>query len=317
MTNRAKLTGSCIKQRRTKVGVDNMRSPSPPPSPARGEGDIGIHMNLLFWKEKALRTIWRVEKAGRTSFLVGTAHFSPYSFKKSLTRLIQEVETVLFEGPLDEESMARVVQYGQQGGGSPCLYKALQPAAIQEINRLLSSQSEVSATAGSYLEMFRPTVSDPLEELARGIRPWMAFFTIWSAFLNWKHSMDMEAFHIARKLGKEIQYLETIDDQLVALDGIPFERLVNYLNHIKNWNAHKEVFKKAFLQGDINQFFSMTGEFPTRCESILAKRDPVFFKGIQTSFEQGRTVAFVGVAHVPGIRKLFLDEGYQVAQDAS
>jgi uncharacterized protein YbaP (TraB family) len=269
-------------------------------------------MNLFWWKEKPLRTVWKVEKVERISFLVGTAHFSPYSFKKSLTKLIQGVETVLFEGPLDEESMARVVQYGQQGENTPSLYKALQPEAIKEINRQLGTQSGASTTAGSYLEILRPTASDLLEGLTRGVRPWMTFFTIWSAFLNWKHSMDMEAFHIARKLGKKIEYLET-----AALDGIPFERIVNYLNHIKNWRVHKEVFKKAFLEGDIRQFFSMTGEFPTRCESILTKRDPIFFKGIQAAFKEGRTVAFVGVAHIPGIRKLFLEEGYQVTQEES
>jgi len=272
-------------------------------------------MNLFWWKEKLLKTIWKVEKAGRISFLVGTAHFSPYSFKKSLTKLIRGAQTVLFEGPLDEESMARVVQYGQQGEEAPLLYKALQPTAIKEINRQLGTQASASITAGSYLEILRPTASDPLEELTRGARPWMTFFTIWSAFLNWKHSMDMEAFHIAQKLGKKIQYLETIEDQLAALDGIPFERIVNYLNHIRNWRVHKEVFKKAFLEGDIQQFFSMTGEFPTRCESILTKRDPIFFKRIQTSFNEGRTVAFVGVAHIPAIRKLFLEEGYQVTQE--
>ncbi len=274
-------------------------------------------MNIFFWKEKPLRTIWNVEKAGRISFLVGTAHFSPYHFKKSLTRLIQDVETVLFEGPLDEESMARVVQYGRQGENAPSLYKSLQPAAIEEINRRLSAHPGDSSRADSYLDMLRVTASDPLEELVRGVRPWMTFFTIWSAFLNWRYSMDMEAFHIARKLGKKIRYLETIEDQLAALDGIPFERIVNYLNHIKSWKVHKELFTKAFLEGDIKQFYSMTGEFPTRCESILTKRDPIFFKGIQTSFNEGMAVAFVGVAHIPGIRKFFLEEGYQVTQDAS
>jgi uncharacterized protein YbaP (TraB family) len=274
-------------------------------------------MNLFWWKEKPLRTVWRVEKAGSVSFVVGTAHFSPYRFEKALTKLIQTAEIVLFEGPLDQESMARVVQYGQQGENTPSLYKALQPAAIKEINRQLGTQSGASTTAGSYLEILRPTVSDPLEELTRGVRPWMTFFTVWSAFLNWKHSMDVEAFHVAQKLGKKIGYLETIEDQLAALDGIPFERIVNYLNHIKNWRVHREVFKKAFLEGDIQQFFSMTGEFPTRCESILAKRDPVFFKGIQASSKEGRTVAFVGVAHIPGVRKLFLEEGYQVTQEES
>jgi uncharacterized protein YbaP (TraB family) len=145
----------------------------------------------------------------------------------------------------------------------------------------------------------------------------MTFFIIWSAFLNWKHSMDVEAFHIAQKFGKKIDYLETIEDQLAALDGIPFERIVNYLNHIRNWRVHKEVFTKAFLEGNIRQFFSMTGEFPTRCESIIAKRDPIFFKNMKVFFEKGKTAAFVGVAHIPGIRQLFLDEGYRVIQEES
>ena len=273
-------------------------------------------MNLFWWKEKPLRTVWRVEKDGHTSYLVGTAHFSPYRFKKTLIKLIQGIETVLFEGPLDEESMARVVQYGQKGENTPSLYKALHPDVIVEINKFLSARSNLQTTAVPYLDLIHPTTSDFLEIHTRGRPvPWMTFFTIWSAFLNWKHSMDLEAFHIAQKLKKKIEYLETIEDQLTALDGIPFERIVNYLNHIKNWRVHKEVFTKAFLEGDIQQFFSMTGEFPTRCESIIAKRDPIFFKRMKVFFEEGKTAAFVGVAHIPGIRDMFLNEGYQVTQE--
>ena len=272
-------------------------------------------MNLFWWKEKQLRTVWKVEKERHPSFLVGTAHFSPYSFEKSLTKLIQDVDTILFEGPLDQESMVKVVQYGQRGENAPSLYDALDPEAIKEINRQLSVPAGPSTTAGSYLDLIQPTASDLLERLTRGVRPWMAFFTIWSAFLNWKHSMDVEAFHIAQKLGKKIEYLETIEDQLAALDGIPFERMVNYLNKIRHWDAHKKVFMKAFLEGDIKKFFSMTGEFPTRCESIIVKRDPIFFKGMKLFFENGKTAAFVGVAHIPGIQKMFLDEGYRVIQE--
>ncbi len=272
-------------------------------------------MNLFGWKEKHLRTVWRVEKERDASFLVGTAHFSPYRFKKSLTKLIQAVDSVLFEGPLDQESMARVVQYGQKGENTPSLCEALDPEAIKEINRHLGVPSGPSTTAGSYLDLVQPTSSGPMERLARGVRPWMAFLTIWSAFLNWKHSIDMEAFHIAQRLGKKIQYLETIEDQLAALDGIPFERIVKYLNDIKHWAGHKEVFMRAFLEGDIQKFFSMTGEFPTRCESIIAKRDPIFFERMKVHFEESKTAAFVGVAHVPGIQKMFLAEGYRVVQE--
>jgi uncharacterized protein YbaP (TraB family) len=272
-------------------------------------------MNLFPWKEKRLRTVWRVEKNGKVSFLVGTAHFSPYSFRKALTGLVQGSETVLFEGPLDQESMAQVVRYGRQGEDSRSLSDALDPAVAKEINRKLGALQGPTPAAGSYLDLIYPTTPDFLEVHTRGVRPWMAFFTIWSAFLSWKHSMDVEAFRIAQKLGKKIEYLETIEDQLTALDGIPFDSIVNYLNHIEIWNVHKELFMKAFLEGDLQKFSSMTGEFPTRCESIIGKRDPIFFRGIKASFEKRQTTAFVGVGHIPGIRKMFLDEGYRATQE--
>jgi hypothetical protein len=271
-------------------------------------------MNLFPWKEKRLRTVWRVEKRGQISSLVGTAHFSPISFRKALTRLVQGSETILFEGPLDQESMAGVAQYGCRGEGTPSVYDALDPAVIREINRQLADRSGPATTVGTYLDLILKP-SGFLEEHARGVRPWMAFFATWSAFLNWKHSMDVEAFHIARKLGKQIGYLETIEDQLNALDGIPFDRIVNYFNNFNQWSGYRERFSQIFLEGNLQNYISVTGEFPTRCASIIGNRDPIFFRGIKTSFEKGRTTAFVGVGHIPGIRKMFLDEGYHITQE--
>ncbi len=274
-------------------------------------------MSILWWKEKPLKTVWKLEKRGQASFLVGTAHFSPYSFKKALTKLIQSVDTVLFEGPLDQESMARVAEYGRQGENTPSVYEALDPAAIKTINRKLSSQAASRTIARSYLQVIHGESSNFLEAHTRGLRPWMVFLSLWSTLLNWKYSMDMEAFHIANKLGKKIQFLETLEDQLVALDGIPFERITNYLNHVDKWEMHKDLFVKAFLKGEVEKFISMTGEFPTRCESIIQNRDPIFFERMKSFFNAGKAVAFVGVGHIPGIMKMFLDEGYQVTQEVS
>ena len=273
-------------------------------------------MNLFPWKEKPLRTVWKVGKNGKGSFLVGTAHFSPISFRKALTRLVQGSQTILFEGPLDQESMAGVARYGSRGEDTPSVYDAIEPAVIREINRQLADRSGRATTAGSFLDLINVKPSGFLEEHARGVRPWMAFFATWSAFLNYEHSMDVEAFHIALKLGKEINYLETITDQLEALDGIPFDRIVNYFNQFEHWSVHRERFAKIFLEGKLQTYLSVTGEFPTRCESIIGKRDPLFFKGMRESFEKRQTTAFVGVGHVPGILKLFLAEGYRVTQES-
>ncbi len=274
-------------------------------------------MSLFWWKEKRLRTVWRIEKGGRISFLVGTAHFSPYRFRRALTKLIQSADTILFEGPLDQESMVQVVQYGRQGEHSPSVYEALDPQAIEELNKQLVTRLNPPTTAGTYLELIHSKASNYLESYTVGVRPWMAFLTVWSTLLNWEHSMDMEAFVIAQKLGKKIQFLETIEDQLAALDGIPFDRIVHYLNHAEKWKSHRDLFLKAFLEGEVEKFISLTGEFPTRCESIIQKRDPLFFKGMKPFFNEGKAVAFVGVGHIPGIIQMFQGEGYNVHQEIS
>ena len=274
-------------------------------------------MNLFPWQEKKLKTVWQVEKNGRRGILVGTAHFSPYSFEKSLRRFMQGAENVLFEGPLDQESMTEVTRYGSQGEGSPSLYDILDPAVIEGIEGLLAPRFQQCSTAGSYLNLLVAKPTGFLETHARGVRPWLAFFTTWTAFLNWRHSMDVEAYQIAGKLGKAIGYLETIPDQLKALDGIPVERIIRYFNQYERWPSHREFFSRLYLAGELDDYLSVTGEFPTRCEAIIGRRDPIFFEGIRTAFEKGPTTAFVGVGHVPGLQKLFLADGYSVTQGES
>jgi len=80
--------------------------------------------------------IWKIEKSGRISFLVGTSHFFPYSFRASLTRLLQQAKTALFEGPLDEESMKKVVDAGLHGGDD-CLLRELDEGTRERISSAL------------------------------------------------------------------------------------------------------------------------------------------------------------------------------------
>jgi uncharacterized protein YbaP (TraB family) len=137
----------------------------------------------------------------------------------------------------------------------------------------------------------------------------MAFFSLWSSYLNWHHSIDMEAFHIAQRLGKKIHFLETVEEQLVALDGIPFDRIVEYVNRFQHWKSYKEQFLRDFLEGDLERLMSRTTKFPTRCESILGLRDERFFERMKPFFEKGSAIAFFGLSHIPAIKKMFINEG--------
>ncbi len=256
---------------------------------------------------------WKVEKNGRRSYLAGTAHFFPYSFARSLTKLLQPVETIIFEGPLDEESMKQIAEHGRQGENSPSLAEALEAGVIKEINKQLSRRLDHQSGSDLYL-LLQPPRPNYFELYTHGLRPWMAFFSIWSTYLNWQYSVDMEAFRIARRLGKNIHFLETIDEQLAVLDGIPFERIVSYLNDVKNWKSYTDRYVSFFLAGNIQDLMALTNRFASRGPTVISQRDIILFQRMKTIFEEEDAVAFVGFPHLPGVNRLFLDQGYSVSQ---
>ena len=82
--------------------------------------------------------IWEVEKDGSKSQLVGTAHFFPHSFRASLTRCLENARIAMFEGPLDSENMAKVVNSGLDPQSSYHLFDDLDRKIIDKITRELA-----------------------------------------------------------------------------------------------------------------------------------------------------------------------------------
>jgi uncharacterized protein YbaP (TraB family) len=271
-------------------------------------------MNLRFWSdEKPLRMVWRVEKQGRASHLVGTAHFFPYSFRRPLTRLIRNATTVMFEGPLDEASLARIAEYGRQGGSAPTWIEAVTPESIHAIERLLRDRLD-KQKGGAWLLSLVQHKPVYLEAFTRGVRPWAAFFSIWQTCLGWNHSVDLEGYRIAYRLGRPIRFLETIDEQLSVLDNIPLDHFVQHLNNVNHWDAYRNEYVKSFLDGDLAAMMALTAPFATRTAVVVGARDQVLFDRMQPILEREDALAFIGFPHVPGVTRLLLDDGYSVKQ---
>ena len=275
----------------------------------------------LLTTEKKLRMMWKVEKDGKASYLVGAAHFFPYSFKKSLSPYINNAETVLLEGPLDEANMNKVIEQGTGGNenNNSSLNGLLDDNAINQINRL-----EYILPSPSYYGTFMMTYggqsrNDTLYKQVKDKRPWMAFFSIWFYFRarnGWRYTMDVDALKIAKEKGKEVHFLEKIDEQIEALNGIPVERIVNFLKITNKWDKYGRRYVKYYLKGDIKGLLSGANDFPTYCDSIIDKRDPVLYKRMKPFLEKGNTLALVGVTHINGIREMLVKDGYTVNEMA-
>ena len=268
-------------------------------------------------KEQRLTMVWEVRRGERVSFLAGTVHFFPYSFRRSLKSLMSRVDRVAVEGPLDDASMARVVDHGTHGNPR-LLLDALDGETVEKIERLMGCSGKPGSVAKSPLVLLvnqRPPQT--LTERLEGMRPWMAFFQIWQHFIRprgWTYSMDLDAYRVAGKLGKKIVFLESIEEHLEALDGIPLERIVSFLKGVDQWESHLEQHVSYYLRGDLDQSPFMTLGFPTRCASVLDKRDPILLERLLPLLEKGKSFILVGIPHVRAIKPLLIQKGYEVRQ---
>jgi uncharacterized protein YbaP (TraB family) len=263
--------------------------------------------------------VWKIEGGGKSSYLAGTAHFFPYSFKKSLTKLIAKAETILLDGPLDEQNMELVRQHGLCETTDQSFFDRLDDDTIKRINREFENEtSNPDSALLACVKIFKTRASKHLHPELEGLKPWVVFFKVWMHYLRnrgWKYSVDMEAYEIAKKLGKNICFLETIEEQVYAMEGIPLECIAMFFKKIESWEQYAKKRSGHYLTGDHEAMMSLViTDHPVRFNPIIDKRDPVMFERMRPCLEKGSTVAFVGTSHIRGIKKLLEESGFIVTK---
>jgi len=264
--------------------------------------------------EKELKMIWQVVKNHKISYLVGTAHFFPYSFKTSLQGCLENADTVMFEGPLDSDNMARIVNRGIDNQSSYHIFDDLDRQCIDRITRELEPQCRGHNTF-FILNLRKFKVENPLYDMVRGMKPWLAFFTIWSNYLKkngWEYSVDLEGYALAEGLGKQIVFLETIEEQIAVLENLARDRIIDFLKRVDQWHELAQEYVRGYLAGDLEQIKSKGLRFPSRHHTVIDNRDEIFYERMLEYLEQGDAVAFVGAPHVPGVSRLLRQAGYQI-----
>jgi TraB family protein len=259
--------------------------------------------------------VWEVERRGERSrphsTLIGAAHFFPRHFRRDLRRLIGEARVVLLEGPLDEAATRKVLEAGRGLGGL-----GLYEVAKGRINARLGIYSAPLDVHGIVRDLIFGRQEEWLEQELRALKPWAAFFGIWTrwrARQGWDHKFDLDAANIAAKLGKETRYLETIEEQIAALEAVPVERFARFLA-AGDWMAYNEGYERHYLAGDLEGLAATAQGFPTYCEPIVGRRDAVLAERMASELEAGGACVIVGVAHCPGVIDRLTQAGYALAQ---
>ena len=251
---------------------------------------------------------WEVERHGRRSTVVGAAHFFPRNYRRDLDRLFVPARVVVLEGPLDEAATRKVLAAGKGTGGDQ-LYKAT-PDLIRARLGLFETPLDVHQLLKS---LVFGRQEQWLEEELRGLKPWAAFFGLWTRFRarqGWTHSMDLEAARIAAELGKPVVYLEAIEEQIAALDAVPLKRIVRFMH--EDWAAYCRSYERHYLAGELDALVANAQRFPTYCEPIIEARDPRLAERMQPELERGDACVVIGVAHCKGVLGQLKREGYAV-----
>jgi len=258
--------------------------------------------------------IWQAQKNGRISHLVGTAHFFPYSFRNSLQRYVESARVVMFEGPLDDDNMARVREAGIDKENSYHIFNELDDKTIASITDALVPLCR--ARHSSYLVTFSKfDLKDTVYEMVKDMRPWLAFFTLWSGYLKrlgWKYSVDLEGYQIAMELGKKIVFLETIEEQIEVLQNIAHDNIIFFLSQVDRWKDFAREYVECYLDGDLEKLKFTRVRFPSRHHSVINERDKIFHQRMRAELEKGQVLAFLGAPHLRGMSRLLVEDGYQV-----
>lgn len=262
--------------------------------------------------QRRFAMVWEIEKNGRRSWIGGTAHFFCYSFENSFRELFEEVDTVLFEGPLDRESLAHVSSIGRTP--SPESKRVVDFLTEEEI-RLL--ERVVRGPTGFWARVlgFEQHPLADVRNLLSQTCPWMAFFSLWTGFLarrGWTQSVDLEAWHLALEMGKAVRCMESIPEQIETLESIPIPRIVDFLRRCREWDRYIKANVRAYLKGDVDNMFGTSTEFPTRTELVIRRRDARFLERMLPFIEEGGCAVLVGSAHMINLRGMLAGAGFSV-----
>jgi uncharacterized protein YbaP (TraB family) len=165
------------------------------------------------------------------------------------------------------------------------------------------------------LDFCKAGFKDTVYDLVKGMKPWLAFFTLWSTYLKrngWKYSVDMEGFSVATELGKKIVFLETIEEQIKVLENISSEKIMVFLKQADRWEVFADDYVKSYLKGDLDKLRLSGVRFPSRHYTVINHRDKIFYERMRNELELGKVVAFLGAPHLKGMSHLLLADGYQV-----
>jgi uncharacterized protein YbaP (TraB family) len=258
-----------------------------------------------------------VERDGRVSHVLGTIHLG-FGFEEVLTRdarqRFERSKQVITETDVGADSATRLMQAALLPPDQS-LQNMLDAETWQKLQARLGSQ--VPYAVLTHLRPWLPAVLLGMVDLKHALdqlRPGKS-----------GHMMDIELTQLARRSGKRLGYLESVDEQIAVFDAISTEEQLAELGHALTSEsaAQSRALIEAFASGseqalssalfDVEQIARTPGFY----DVVLFKRNAHWLPTIEAALAQGDAFVAVGAAHLLGERGLlaeFQKRGYAVTR---
>lgn len=282
----------------------------PPPRPA-------LDFMQLKAQARDRGMLWRLEKAGRVSWLYGTLHANRAEWAVPgpvVTQALQGSDTLAVELDLTDASVLQALLLGSMDPVR--VARVLDPARTDRILR----QSLKSCVPGALLQPLRPLLQVTTLAISEAARE--GFYA--------ELGVDLMLVSMARAAGKPVRSLETVQQQLDALtpasEQDERELVDKALQDIEAGRAGPQLqgLARVWAEGDE----AALANYPAWCDCtqtpaerrLLARindeRNPAIADKIAAMHESGeRVFAAVGMLHMAGGRplpQLLREHGFSV-----
>ena len=249
--------------------------------------------------------LWRVRDGDSTVYIFGSLHILPQSFKwraPEIEAAIASSDVFVFEVPVDDKANTRQKEFIVKNGLLP------RGASLRKVlNRIeYETYSRILLGAGLKPEHFTR------------YRPWLAAVIVGLAYVHRRDlatlsGADDEIIEQAQSGGKELRYLETVDDQMKLLvmgdDLAQIRALKRQLVSLPKAALHTDDLLQTWARGDAERFATMIEQdFAGHVEAqdlLISNRNRAWVPSVAELLGSGKTaMVTVGAAHVGGANGL-------------
>ena len=284
---------------------------------------LWIPLNLAYAQQnsngKAKKNfLWSAEKGKSTIYLLGSIHLLPSELEaldKAIEASYSDATIIVFETDIDGLSdpafEAKVASLGLLPEG-----QTLEQHLSQQTYALLQQKA---GEFGLQVEIFNQ------------VKPWLCALTLTSVELqrlgfNPNYGIDKYFFDRAKRDGKDIRFLESIDDQLALFTEMSRQEedsfLAKVLQELDTMRVKVVDMINAWKSGDSDTLASMVKVefegYPEVYSKMLAERNQKWVRQIEAlSGQDGNSFVVVGAAHLVGdgsILELLKKKGFTVEQ---